>query len=137
MSTIKLDQLESATNFLEWRRFIMHVLQAEGCWTHIEGTEGQYDIFPKSLEPAACTAASMLEEKTAFKEWWDVDMKARAISGKQLISSGRAFTPSTNKPTFYRSLIFTAISQMCNCMTIRILIIISGNSRTHDYVSLS
>jgi hypothetical protein len=82
MSTIKLDHvplLESAINFPEWRRFITQVLQAEGCWTHIEGTAGQYNIFPKSLEPTACTAASKPEEKTAFKEWWEVDMKAHAI----------------------------------------------------------
>ena len=57
----------------------MQVLQAEGYWTHIEGTDGAFDIFPKSLEPATCTAMSKAEEKTAFKEWWEVDMKARAI----------------------------------------------------------
>jgi hypothetical protein len=82
MSTIKLDHvplLESATNFPEWKRFITQVLQAEGYWTHIEGTDGQFDIFPKSLEPVACNATSKPEEKVAFKEWWDLDMKARTI----------------------------------------------------------
>jgi hypothetical protein len=82
MSTIKLDHiplLESALNFPEWKRFIIQVLQAEGYWTHVEGTDGDYDIFPKSLEPAACTATSKAEEKTAFKDWWQEDMKARAI----------------------------------------------------------
>jgi len=82
MSTIKLDHvplLESAINFPEWKRFTTQVLQAEGYWTHIEGTDGPFDIFPKSLEPAACTAASKAEEKAAFKEWWNIDMKARAI----------------------------------------------------------
>jgi len=82
MSTIKLDHvplLESVTNFPEWKRFITQVLQAEGYWTHIEGTDGAFDIFPKSPEPAACTATSKAEEKTAFKEWWEVDMKACAI----------------------------------------------------------
>ena len=82
MSTIKLNHvplLESAINFPEWKRFITQVLQAEGYWTHIEGTDGPFDIFPKSLEPAACTATSKAEEKATFKEWWEVDMKARAI----------------------------------------------------------
>ena len=82
MSTIKLDHvplLESAINFPEWKQFIMQVLQAEGYWTHIEGTNGAFDIFPKSLELATCTATSKAEEKTAFKEWWEVDMKAHAI----------------------------------------------------------
>ena len=72
MSTIKLDHvplLESAINFPEWKRFIMQVLQAEGYWTHIEGTDGPFDIFPKSLEPATCTATSKAEEKAMFKEW--------------------------------------------------------------------
>jgi hypothetical protein len=82
MSTIKLDHvplLESAMNFPEWRRFTTQVLQAEGYWSHIEGTDGAYDIFPKSLEPATCTAALKPEERAAFKEWWNIDMKARAI----------------------------------------------------------
>ena len=82
MSTIKLDHvplLESAINFPEWKRFTTQILQAEGYWSHIEGTDGAYDIFPKSLEPAACTAASKPEERTAFKEWWNIDMRARAI----------------------------------------------------------
>ena len=82
MSTIKLDHvplLESAINFPEWKRFITQVLQAEGYWTHIEGTDRTFNIFPKSLEPTACTATSTEEEKTAFKEWWQVDMKAHAI----------------------------------------------------------
>jgi len=82
MSTIKLDHvplLESAINFPEWKRFITQVLQAEGYWPHIEGTDGLYNIFSKSLEPTACTAASKAEERTAFKEWWKKDMKARAI----------------------------------------------------------
>ena len=82
MSTIKLDHiplLESTANFPEWKRFITQVLQAEGYWTHIEGTDGAFDIFPKSLEPATCTATSEADEKMAFKEWWEVDMKAHAI----------------------------------------------------------
>ena len=82
MSTIKLDHvplLESAINFPEWKRFITQVLQAEGYWTHIEGTDGPFDIFPKSLEPTTCTAESKPDEKAAFKEWWEMDMKARAI----------------------------------------------------------
>ena len=82
MSTIKLDHvplLESAINFLEWKRFITQVLQAEGYWTHIKGTDGAFNIFPKSPEPVACTAMSKAEEKAAFKEWWEVDMKAHAI----------------------------------------------------------
>jgi hypothetical protein len=82
MSTIKLDHvplLKSALNFPEWKRFTTQILQAEGYWTHVEGTDGAYDIFPKSTEPAACTAASKPEEKLAFKLWWDMDMKARAI----------------------------------------------------------
>ena len=71
MSTIKLDHvplLESALNFPEWKRFIIQVLQAKGYWTHVEGTDGDYDIFPKSLEPAACTATLKAEEKTTFKD---------------------------------------------------------------------
>ena len=82
MSTIKLDHiplLESGVNFPEWKRFIVQVLQAEGYWTHIEGTDGAFDIFPKSPEPAACTSSSKPEEITAFKEWWEKDMKAKAI----------------------------------------------------------
>lgn len=82
MSTIKLDHvplLESAMNFPEWKRFTTQILQAEGYWTHVEGTDGAYDIFPKSLEPTACTAASKADEKAAFKEWWQEDMRARAI----------------------------------------------------------
>jgi hypothetical protein len=82
MSTIKLDHvplLESALNFPEWKRFTVQILQAEGYWTHVEGTDGAYDIFPKSLEPAACTAASKADEKAAFKAWWQEDMRARAI----------------------------------------------------------
>ena len=82
MSTIKLDHvplLESAQNFPEWKRFITQVLQAEGHWSHIEGTDGQFDIFPKSMEPAKCTAASDEDEKARFKEWWQDDMKVRAI----------------------------------------------------------
>jgi len=35
-------------NFPKWKRFIIQVLQAKGCWTHIEGTDGVFDIFPKS-----------------------------------------------------------------------------------------
>ena len=65
--------------FPEWKQFITQVLQAEEYWTHIEGTDGTFDIFPKSLEPAAYTATSTEEEKTTFKEWWQVDMKACAI----------------------------------------------------------
>lgn len=71
MSTIKLNHvplLESAQNLLEWKRFIMQILQAEGYWTHVEGTDGAYDIFLKSLEPAACTAESKAEEKATFRE---------------------------------------------------------------------
>jgi len=82
MSTIKLDHvplLESAVNFPKWRQFIIQVLQAEGYWMHIKGTDGAFDIFPKSLEPAACTSNSKADELTAFKEWWGKDMKARAI----------------------------------------------------------
>ena len=82
MSTIKLDHvplLESAMNFPEWKRFTTQILQAEGYWTHVEGTDGAYDIFPKSLELTACTAASKADEKAAFKEWWQEDMRARAI----------------------------------------------------------
>jgi hypothetical protein len=82
MTTIKLDHvplLESAQNFPEWKRFITQVLQGEGYWSHIEGTDGTFDIFPKSLEPAACTAASKADEKEAFKDWWQIDMKAQAI----------------------------------------------------------
>jgi hypothetical protein len=82
MSTIKLDHvplLESAANFPEWKRFIIQVLQAESYWTHIEGTDGVFDIFPKSPEPAACTKDSTPVEITVFKEWWEIDMKARAI----------------------------------------------------------
>jgi len=79
MSTIKLDHvplLESAMNFPEWKRFTTQILQAEGYWSHIDGA---YDIFPKSLEPTTCTAASKPEERAAFKEWWNIDMKACAI----------------------------------------------------------
>ena len=82
MSTIKLDHiplLKSSLNFPEWKRFIIQILQAEGYWTHVEGTDGAYDIFPKSVELAACTATSKPEEMTAFKDWWQEDMKARAI----------------------------------------------------------
>ena len=79
MSTIKLNHiplLESTLNFLEWKRFIIQILQAKGYWTHIEGTDGAYDIFPKSLEPTACTAALKADKKAAFKEWWQEDMRA-------------------------------------------------------------
>jgi hypothetical protein len=82
MSTTKLDHvplLESTLNFPEWKQFIMQVLQAKGFWTHIEATDRAFDIFPKSLEPAACTAASKAEKKAAFKERWEEDMKAWAI----------------------------------------------------------
>ena len=63
----------------EWKRFIIQILQAKGYWTHVEGTDGAYDIFPKSVELAACTATSKLEEMTTFKDWWQEDMKAQAI----------------------------------------------------------
>ena len=82
MSTIKLDHvplLESAQNFPEWKRFITQVLQAEGHWSHIEGTDGQFNIFLKSMEPAKCTAASDKDEKARFKEWWQDNMKVQAI----------------------------------------------------------
>ena len=79
MTTIKLDHvplLESAQNFPEWKQFITQVLQSEGYWSHIEGTDGTFDIFLKSLELAACTAGSKADELEAFKEWWQIDMKA-------------------------------------------------------------
>jgi hypothetical protein len=50
---------------------MIQVQQAEKYWTR--GTKGTYDIFPKSLEPAACTAASKAKEKIAFKERWQED----------------------------------------------------------------
>jgi len=65
--------------FPEWKRFITQVLQVEGYWTHIEGTDRPFNIFHKSLEPATCTATSKADEKAAFKEWWEVDMKACMI----------------------------------------------------------
>ena len=57
----------------------MQVLQAKGHWSHIEGTNGEFDIFPKSMEPAKCTAESKEDKMAKFKEWWQDDMKVWAI----------------------------------------------------------
>ena len=54
-STNHVPLLESGVNFPKWKRFIIQVLQAEGYWMHIEGTDGAFNIFPKSPEPATCT----------------------------------------------------------------------------------